>query len=409
MKRKWAGGVAGGLLLGFSILFAGAEAVHASPIPPSAPLDALVVANNGFACELYRGLASGDGNLCFSPFSIFSALSMTYAGARENTALEMGEALRVSDLGDGIHGLYAQLFERLNTVAGQDGVQLCIGNSLWPHLDYPFLTDYLVLLGKNYHTSVMPVDFLRCAPATTEQINAWVEEATEGEIKGFLKDPFNPFTRLALLSVIYFKGRWEKPFPLEQTVRQSFVGFDGEKEVAMMHQQGRFPYMETEWVQMVELPYTGGDISMVAVLPKEPSAEAFAALESALSAEQVAGWKAELFAQDVVVQIPSFKMEWGTEPLKEALWALGIQDVFSASADLSGMDGEHDLCLDNVMHKACIEVNEEGAVASAATAAIVAKKSMMRPVVFRADHPFLFWIQDNQTGAILFMGKLLTP
>jgi serpin B len=215
-------------------------------------------------------------------------------------------------------------------------------------------------------------------------------------------------TRLVLTNAIYFKGKWATPFKPEQTQEAPFTLLSGEKvNVPMMHQTAHFGYMETDTIQVLELPYVNNDLSMVILLPKKP--DGVNELEKGLTSETITGWLAGLRKREVQVYVPRFKLT-SEFSLAETLSAMGMPDAFSTKADFSGITGNRDLFISAVVHKAYVEVNEEGTEAAAATGVAMKLTAVAPPPpVFRADHPFVFLIRDNQTGSILFLGRTANP
>ena len=376
-------------------------------------VSALVRGNSVFALELYAQLRPVEGNLFFSPYSISSALGMTYAGARGNTAAEMEKALHFTGGHQGMHPAFAALQDRLNRVQEAGHVEMAVAKSLWPHKDHPFLPEFLALVKVRYEAGITPLDYQSDTEGARRTINQWVEEKTRGKIKDLIPPgSVDALTRLVLVNAIYFKGDWAAPFPPGQTAPADFhVTAAAAVQVPMMAQTRKYPYAETDDCQVMKLPYAGGDLSMLVVLPREK--EGLAALESRLSMEQIAEWTSRLAEREVRVLLPKFKLTWGVFQLNGALKALGMADAFDETlADFSGMDGRVPwLYIDAVLHKAFVEVNEEGTEAAAATAVVMKMRALRPepPAEFRADHPFVFLIQEEETGAILFLGRVADP
>lgn len=377
-----------------------------------ANLNHLVQGNTAFALELYSKL-DRTGNVFFSPYSISAALAMTYGGGRGNTAAEMEQALHF-DLGPvDTHSAFRELQIRLETLESEGALRLTIANSLWPQKGYPFLPEYLNVIKSGYGAEITPLDFQGDTEGARSTINRWVEENTRSKIKNLIaRGALDPLTRLVLVNAIYFKGSWASPFKPGQTAPADFFVTPETPVLApLMVQTRKFPYAEFDDCQVVKLPYTGNGLSMLVVLPREKAG--LAALEAQLSPEKLTDWRAALAEREVRVCLPKFKLTWGAIRLNAFLQALGMADAFSdARADFSGMDGQRNwLYIGLVLHKAFVEVNEEGTEAAAATA-VVTKARAVRPIPppeFRADHPFLFLIQEEETGAILFLGRMADP
>ena len=373
----------------------------------------LVRGNTAFALDLYAQLRTQGGNLFLSPYSISSALAMTYAGARGNTAAEMQKALHF-DLGQaGTPSAFAALQTRLTEIEKNGNVQLAIANSLWPHISHPFLPEYLAQAKAAYDAVITPLDFAGDTEGSRQTINRWVEKKTRDKIRDLIPaGNLDALTRLVLVNAIYFKGSWAVPFkPARTAPADFFVSADATVQVPLMNQTRGMPYGEFADGQVVKLLYAGGELSMLVVLPKEKVG--LAALESQLTPERLAEWRSGLTEQQVQLFLPKFKLTWGVCELKNPLKALGMVAAFlDTQADFSGMDGQADwLYVGAVLHKAFVEVNEEGTEAAAATAVVMQLRAMRPPpqVEFRADHPFLFFIQEEKSGALLFMGRVVDP
>ncbi len=375
-------------------------------------LNPLVQGNTAFALELYAQL-DRSGNLFMSPYSISSALAMTYAGAREGTATEMEKVLHFSQGQEGTHAAFAELQERLAAAEKKGGIQLAVANSLWPQKEYPLLPEYLKQVEAAYDSTITPLDFKNDTEGARRTINDWVARKTQDKIQDLIgANGLDPLTRLVLVNAIYFKGNWAVPFKSAQTAPADFFVIpEAPVQVPLMNQTRRAFYGEFDDCQVVKLPYAGNGLSMLVVLPK--AKDGLAALEAQLTPERLAGWREALHEQPVCVYLPKFKLTWGATKLNDPLQALGMPDAFNyRTADFSGMDGRTNwLYIGLVLHKAFVEVNEEGTEAAAATA-VVMKERAMRPAAppeFRADHPFLFLIQEEETGAILFLGRMADP
>jgi serpin B len=365
--------------------------------------------NNAFACALYSELAKNKGNLFFSPFSISAALSMTYAGARGETAKQMAEALHLTLGADKLHPALADLMKAMN--GGGKKYQLSVANALWGQSGTKFQPEFLKLTQNYYGAGFKPVDFIDAQKReqTRGKINRWVESKTKHKIRDLIKpDVLTELTRLVLTNAIYFKGQWEQQFKPADTKNMPFYIRPGEsKEVPLMFQTAKFPYTVNDQAQILELPYAGGDLSMVVVLPKPESS--LAALEASFTLEKVQSLLEKLSPVEVKVYLPRFKMEQSFS-LNETLKGLGMRDAFdSLKADFSGIATGARLYITSVIHKAFVEVNEAGTEAAASTAVVVGTKAIKIEPTFRADHPFLFLIRDRRTGSILFMGRMVEP
>ncbi|MFA6887983.1 MAG: serpin family protein [Candidatus Woesearchaeota archaeon] len=363
---------------------------------------AVVVANNQFAFELFSQIDNED-NIFFSPYSISTALAMTYEGARGSTAEEMQAVFHFPDE---LRQNNALIYNNLNAV--QDEYKLNTANALWTSQDYVFLPEYLTTVETYYGGKAQSVDF-NDAEKASEIINTWVEQQTNNKIKDLISsDNINSETKLILTNAIYFKGKWEYPFKESNTKDKEFTTFTGESvQVPMMYAEKYYKYAETDDVQVLEIPYEGDTISMIIILPKEN----FDSLN--LSTETIDEYTRMLNHEEVIVYLPRFTFKTKYS-LNSHLIELGMPAAFSSTkADFSGMTSSNDLYIGFVIHQAFIEVNEEGTEAAAATAVGVETTSLgpeeTEPYMFNANHPFVFIIKDNETGTILFIGKVNNP
>jgi serpin B len=381
----------------------------AAPTAPTADKAEAVKGSNAFAFDLYGRLRGREGNLFFSPASLSTALSMTYAGARGETADEMARVLHFTLGQDRLHPALGALLHDL-TGAGtkRSAITLSVANALWAQKGYPFLPEFVKLGKDNYGAGLQEVDFRGAAEQARRTINAWVEKQTEDRIKDLLPGGVvNRDTRLVLTNAIYFKGDWDAQFKKDRTREAPFRVTAGEKvTVPLMSQTGTFPYLDGDGFQALELPYAGKGLALVVFLPKK--VDGLADFEKALTADSLAGWLAKLHEQKVIVSLPRFKVTSDLS-LKDTLAGLGMPLAFSERADFSGVDGKKDLLLTAVVHKAFVDVNEEGTEAAAATGVAVGVKSEAVYPVFQADHPFVFLIRDRRSGSVLFLGRLVNP
>ena len=374
--------------------------------PGSRDLESAASSSNQFALDLYRQYPSNE-NLFFSPASISTTLAMIYAGADGETRAEMQRVLHLLEDEGAVHQGFSDLLNALNNA---EEVQLSVANRLWAQHNYTFAPGFLSLVNASYGAPATLVDFSR-TQAALDEINTWVEENTGGKIKDLLQPgDIDSLTRLVLTNAIYFKGDWNLQFNEDATQPGEFTLADGSTvSVPMMRQTSEFLFSEYEGVKVLEMPYKGEKHSMVFILPE--SADGLPALESDMTAEKLSELLAGTGQRKVRVQIPKFKMEIRSQ-LNEMLIQLGMETAFSdAKADFSRMTGSRDLFLSAVIHKAFIEVNEEGSEAAAATAGVMKLRSAapQRIPHFHADRPFIFLIKDRQSGAVLFMGRMSDP
>lgn len=407
--------------------------------PPGEDEKKLAAGVNAFGLDLQSRLA-GENDLFFSPLSISAALAMTSAGARGKTLDEMRKVLH---LPNDPHPTYGGLLDRLN----QGGFpatrvprkyELSVANAIWAQENYTWRKEFAELTREHYGTGLEEVDFGK-PEAARKRINDWVEKETREKIKELIPgDVITPLTRMVLANAIHFKGDWQTKFDKRDTADLPFTRPDGSTAKApLMHRTHEFRYAEftlefplpqarqidpnlprlplgrvREYpVQALEMPYAGGDLSMVVFLPRDPrSVRTVAGLLTPAhfaAAGGPVGWRGRM----VRVALPRFKVE-AKFSLKKPLTDLGMVTAFGA-ADFTGMSPNgKDLFITHVLHKAFVEVNEEGSEAAGATGVIVGERVSSGPEVpveFRADRPFVYAIRDNATGAVLFLGRYDGP
>ncbi len=382
-----------------------------SPDVVEADLAELVAGNSAFAFDLYQAIRAEDSNQFYSPYSISLALAMTYAGARGETEQQMGDTLHYTlsqgRLHPAFNALDLELASRAEGAEGQDGgFKLNIANAIWGQTGHSFLPQFLDILAENYGAGLRVLDFENEPEDSRITINDWVSDETEAKIKDLLPpDSITSLTRLVLTNAIYFNAAWNYPFEEEMTHDGPFNLLDGGQVIVpMMEQTKYFGYAEGEGYQAIELPYEGGELSMVILLPDADRFEEFA---GALDAEQVASILQDINSQDIHLTMPKFTYE-SQFRLKEALAAMGMPAAFTG-ADFSGMDGTRDLFIGDVIHKAYVSVDEAGTEAAAATAVVMPTAAPAPPKEVTVDRPFVFMIRDIETEAILFLGHVLNP
>ena len=398
---------AAAVLIFFALSSSGRTYAGENPAP-----ETLVEGNSRFAFELYRKLKNTKGNLFFSPYSISAALAMTYAGARGATAEQMAETLHFPRPGERLHPAFAGLRRALNAAGQKGNVKLLTANSLWSQKGYPFLKEYLTLIKKYYGAAITPVDYITARKIARKTINAWVENKTEKKIRNIIRPGvLREITRLVLVNAIYFKGAWAEKFEKSATKKKPFhISRRKSVKAPMMNRTGAFGYAAADGIQILEIPYKGGGLSMIALLPGKT--DGLSELEKAFTADNFARWRKLLRKREIEVFLPRFEIV-SRFRLDDTLESMGMTDAFtSGPADFSGMDGNHldGLFISAVIHKAFVKVNEDGTEAAAATAVVMERESIrIEPSVFRADHPFLFLIMDNSTKSILFVGRVTDP
>lgn len=384
------------------------------PVGDAAGVPELVASNTQFALDLYRALFSKGTNLFYSPYSISEALAMTYAGAKGETEREMATVLRFTQPQERLHPAFNSLDQLLasrgRSSKEEEGsrFELHVANALWGQKGYPFRPAFLDVIAQDYGAGLRLLDFAAAPDASRQAINRWVEEQTAQKIKDLLPpDSIDKLTRLVLSNAIYFNAGWQYPFQDSATKDGTFKLLDGHTvTVPMMQESERLGYAEGEGWQAVELPYVGGELSMVVLLPAEGSFESFARdLDSAKLTAALKG----IAPTQVALTLPRWKFESSVR-LSEPLMGLGMKLAFSMAADFSGMTTRPELYIDDVYHKAFVAVDEKGTEAAAATAVVMNLKAMPgKPKEVRADRPFIFLIRDMQTGTILFMGHVVNP
>lgn len=382
----------------------------------------LVGETNGFAFDLYRELlaANPDENIFASPMSVSLALAMTYAGARGETREQMRDTLRYSLEDDRLHEAFNELQRRLDergddSASEDDGIpfELSVVNSVWGQAEYPFEEEFLDILAEQYGGGLREVDYRSDAEAAREEINTWVAEETENRIEELLpEDALDSLTRLVLVNAIYFLANWEHTFDEVATSSQQFVALDGsDHEVQMMRQERQWQYAEVDGAQAVELPYVGGEVSMLLVLPPEGEFESY---ERSFDGQQLNELTDGLDSREGTVALPRFEFD-GEFELGGPLHELGMVDAFdSRVADFSGIappeETGEDLHIWEVYHDTFVAVDEEGTEAAAATAVVIGDESAPDdPFEFVADRPFLFAIRDRPTETVLFFGRAVDP
>ena len=385
----------------------------------------VVNANNQFAFDLYSELdKSEDSNIFYSPYSISAALAMTYEGAKGQTADEMKSVFHFPE-SNILRPNFAAIYNKINKK--NKPYKLSTGNALWAQYDYTFLDEYMNRVEQYYGGKAANVDFRQAEERekSRQTINAFIEEQTNDKIKELIpKGILTERTRLVLTNAIYFKGTWEWEFDKSDTRDQDFkITPTNIVKTPMMYMdpdKAKFNYADLEKLQILELPYKGEDISMLILLPKqgedydyetgERIISDYTLKDIELSAEKLKEYKAQMKETKLdSISLPKFEFD-SKYFMKDTLSAMGMPTAFTSDADFSGMDGTLNLYIDTVIHQAYVKVDEEGTEAAAATAVIMVEKSVAMPRnVFRADHPFVFIIQEKETGNILFMGRVTDP
>ena len=385
----------------------------------------VVGANNNFAFDLYSELNKNEGgNIFYSPYSISAALAMTYEGAKGQTANEIKSVFYFPE-NNILRPNFASIYNGIN--AENNDYELKTGNALWLQQDYPFIKEYVTTVENYYGGKAAGVDFVNEVEMTRQTINSFIEEQTNNKINDLIpQGMLNPLTRMVLTNAIYFKGTWEWEFDKSDTKDRDFkIAEDNVVSVPMMYldnDKAKFNYANLDNLQILELPYKGNDLSMLVLLPKQGKDYNYETEEIInynynledieFSSEKLEEYKSQM--QEVEMEriyLPKF--EFDTKyMLKEILGDLGMPIAFAqdGSADFSGMTEAEQLFISNIIHQAYVKVDEKGTEAAAATAVIMAATGMPdESKIFRADHPFIFIIQERETGNILFLGRVIDP
>jgi serine protease inhibitor len=382
---------------------------------PADEMTRLARSSNAFGFDLYRGLGAGPGNRVVSPASVSTALAMAFGGARGGTAVQMARVLRFEGSPEAVMQASGRLAASLQDPSRP--IVFRIANRLFGEKSEGFETAYLEATKVAFGAALEPVDFKKAAEKARLLINAWVEEKTEKRIKDLVPpNGVNRETRLVLVNALYFLGDWIEPFTKESTVPRPFsVSAALKKDVPTMHRAGRLRFAARDGLKALELPYKGGSMSMLLLLPD--AIDGLPALEGSLTAERLEAIVGSLSPVRVSVALPKFELDPpGSLPLGDVVRRLGMEDAFSPSqADFTAIANPPDprdrLFLSEVFHKAFVKVDEKGTEAAAATAVVMERAAALpeKLVEFRADHPFLFFIRDNASGLILFMGRVADP
>jgi serpin B len=364
--------------------------------------------NNAFGLDLYKRVAQSGENVFLSPYGIAAALAMTYEGARGDTAVQMSESLHFGVPAARLRPAFQALDQAL-APAADAGYDLHVANALWGMQGHAFKPELVEVLRTAYDAPLHQVDFAE-SEAARATINDWVADATRNKIDELIPSGMlDALTRLVLTNAVYFKGDWAAKFDAKATTPQPFQVLQGKPvKTPLMHQVGTFGYAESTDAQVLSLPYAGEELSMIVVLPRQ--VDGLSAIEAGLDAAALQAWTAALAQRKVSVFLPRFKVS-SSFALADELAALGMKDAFDPDrADLSGLDGTRTLYIKDVVHESFVEVNEEGTEAAASTGVVVGVRSAgPPPPEFRADRPFLFFIRHEDTGSILFLGRLVRP
>lgn len=374
--------------------------------------------NNEFALDLYRNLKDMNGNLCFSPYSISSALAMVYNGAKDSTKQEMADVLKFDMDLESLN----EAFSSLNRFFGKTAPEvtadfrLSMANSLWIQRGLLVLPSFLDQMGRYFKVSLRRVDFLRQREIARLEINTFVKEKTFGKIKDLVQaSDITPSTKMVLVSALYMKAKWKKPFQLGSTTTKSFF-VNNEKTVStpFMADTSFYPYFKSDDFTALEIPYLHPkenlpELGFLILLPKQNFG--LSDLEKKLSNDFLRNVILKLESEEITLFLPKFNFS-KTFNLKDTLTSMGMKAPFDSNADFSGITDSKDLQIGAVSHKVFIEVDENGTEAAAATSVVMNMKAVLRPkepIIFTADHPFVFIIYEKLAGSILFCGRIINP
>lgn len=402
----------------FLLLTANFAVMSAEKSVKPVTIDPVVQGNTEFAFALYSKLQEKDENLLFSPFNISTALVMTYAGAKGQTALEMARSLHFSDDREQLYAKFFQLNKGLTTAGSaekNDPTSLSLANSLWMQEGSSFLPSFLHTMHHYFDGEVQEVDFLKDVNKTRMQINDWITNKTQGKIKEILKlGDLNSSSRLVIVSAIYLKALWRETFDPKLTKQDLFfLNLRSSTEAEFMTRTGSFAIVDKENFSLIELPYVsspkGPQLSMLILLPH--GIESLPDVEKTLKADQFYEVLSQMEMREGEVLIPKFNLTESID-LNEILKKMGMELAFSTQADFSGMTVGGNLAIDKVKHQAYLSVDEQGTEAAAATSVTMRLTSVLKPApkfIFKANHPFLFYILEKNSGTLLFLGRYIKP
>jgi serpin B len=389
------------------LLLAAGKSDYPTSRPP-AELAAFVQGNTAFAFNLHRRLAQPGTNLFWSPYSVTAALALVQSGARGQTEQQIAGALQFPPPAE-LQTALARIRESFTNAGKQEHIELTSATGLWARQNYGISDEFLQCAREAFACEVQLVDFGSRSDALPGQINSWVSRQTRDKIENaLLPGSISADMSLVFVNTLYFKGQWANRFPRQRTQTRRFrLSPEHSVRVPMMEQTCPARYAESDLAQMVELPYAGFDLSMIVLLPRQP--DGLPELERQISENLLMNWLAAVHGRTVDLQLPRFNIR-SRLPLGQPLSGLGMPDAFAPTkADFTGMTPRRPLWIAFLQQCAVVEVNEEGTIAAAATSGGLACSTPAPPATFHADHPFLFFIRDNRTGVILFLGRVANP
>ncbi len=369
----------------------------------------IIESNNKFTFELFSMVADEQKNIFLSPFSVSAALAMTYEGARGKTRKEMSEVLHFPENAKEINESYKELISKTQKTKNPEYYLFNIANSVWAQKDFNFLHSYFETVKSYYDAQIEGVDFrtAKDREIAVKKINDWTAKKTKNKIKNLLDNSsVDGDTKMVLVNAVYFLAQWDKKFNEKATQKDIFYTLNGKTQKEFMYVNNRMKYAETDKFKMVEIPYKGKRASMIIVLPEK--SYDFSLFEKEFGYDDFKNLYEKSEYKNIKLAVPKFKTEYKTD-LAETLYSAGMKHAFTNRADFSGMTCKKELRIDKVIHQTFINIDESGTEAAAATAVIMKRITSVNPsgaIEFKADRPFLYFIKDNTTGSILFMGKL---
>jgi len=380
--------------------------------PPSSKEEqkSLAKENNDFAFEMFKEFRERETeNIFFSPYSISTALVMTYAGAEGETRSQMAKALHFKDDDGSLHNNFNALDLHINHNEGN--YTLSVANSLWPAKGFTFREHYLDTIKENYGAKLRPLDYANDIEGSRKTINRWVEEKTHNRVKDIIPaGSLSPATRLTLVNAIYFKATWENQFSSYMTEDDSFTREDGSTvKKSFMKQTESFLYEESDDFQAITLPYVKYRTSMQIILPKVGK---YNSVMENLNSYYTLINRDNRSYQRVKLKLPKFEFATKGYQLKEPFQKLGMVDAFRDGAEFGGISENEVLRIDQIIHKAFIKVDENGSEAAGATAITMRATAMPvqeDPIEMSVNRPFIFFIKDEMSNQILFIGLIKEP
>lgn len=377
------------------------------PVASAAAIEAVTAAND-FAIRIFKQVAEPAKNVFLSPYSINVAFNMAMAGASDFTLEEFLAVFGHAAGEEKAQKNTGELLNFINSIQARGDVALAAANAIWPDLKFKLLPAFADTMKQVYQVEIQALDFAGNKAGVVSTINGWVEEKTAGKISGPMNEGMvDEKTGMILINAIYFKGNWSEKFEKSATRPADFhVNAEKTVKVNMMKQSEEFMYVARPEFKAIELPYAGKDLGMLLLLPSEGLG--IETLEEKLSPDFLAETIDGMHKEEVILGLPSFKLETQFS-LNNAMKALGLSRAFSAQAEFKRMSETKGIFISSAIHKAFVEVNEEGTEAAAITMMEMQCESYQEPPTFIADRPFIFIIRERQTGCILFIGRLANP